>query len=106
VGRTEYLNDPAAPEPNSLVPAAQCGVRETLEETGVTVEGHRHPRHLLRPRPPRTPVTGPDATGARCFTHRSHAMRSRLIRGNLIRIFMSSSGSGRRARTAGAAPAR
>ncbi len=74
VGRTEYLNDPAAPEPNSLVPAAgvlavdghgrlllqrrrdtgqwaipmgkqelgetvaQCAVRETLEETGVTVE--------------------------------------------------------------------
>jgi 8-oxo-dGTP pyrophosphatase MutT (NUDIX family) len=74
MGRTEYLNDPAAPEPNSLVPAAgvlavddtgrvllqrrrdtgqwaipmgkqelgetvaQCAVRETLEETGVTVE--------------------------------------------------------------------
>jgi 8-oxo-dGTP pyrophosphatase MutT (NUDIX family) len=74
VGRTEYLNDPSAPEPNSLVPAAgvlaadsegrlllqrrrdtgqwaipmgkqemgetpsQCAIRETLEETGVTVE--------------------------------------------------------------------
>jgi len=74
VGRVEYLNDPAAPRPNSLVPAAgilavdergrvllqrrrdtgqwaipmgkqelaetvtQCAVRETLEETGVTVE--------------------------------------------------------------------
>ena len=74
MGRTEYLNDPAAPEPNSLVPAAgvlavddrgrvllqrrrdtgqwaipmgkqelgetvaQCAVRETEEETGVTVE--------------------------------------------------------------------
>lgn len=74
MGRTEYLNDPAAPQPNSLVPAsgilavdsngrlllqrrrdtgqwaipmgkqelgetvAQCAVRETLEETGVTVE--------------------------------------------------------------------
>lgn len=74
MGRTEYLNDPAAPRPNSLVPAAgvlavddqgrvllqrrrdtgqwaipmgrqelgetvvQCAVRETLEETGVTVE--------------------------------------------------------------------
>jgi 8-oxo-dGTP pyrophosphatase MutT (NUDIX family) len=74
VGRTEYLNDPAAPKPNSLVPAAgvlasdrdgrvllqrrrdtgqwaipmgkqefgetvaQCAVRETREETGVTVE--------------------------------------------------------------------
>jgi len=73
-GRTEYWNDPAAPKPNSLVPAAgvlavdadgrlllqrrldtgqwaapmgkqefgetptQCAVRETLEETGVTVE--------------------------------------------------------------------
>jgi 8-oxo-dGTP pyrophosphatase MutT (NUDIX family) len=72
--RIEYLNDPAAPKPNSLVPAAgvlavdgqgrlllqrrrdtgqwaipmgkqelgetpsQCAVRETLEETGVTVE--------------------------------------------------------------------
>jgi 8-oxo-dGTP pyrophosphatase MutT (NUDIX family) len=74
MGRTEYLNDPTAPKPNSLVPAAgvlavdaqgrlllqrrrdtgqwaipmgkqeigetvaQCAVRETLEETGVTVE--------------------------------------------------------------------
>jgi 8-oxo-dGTP pyrophosphatase MutT (NUDIX family) len=74
MGRTEYLNDPAAPRPNSLVPAAgvlavdgtgrvllqrrrdtgqwaipmgkqelgetvaQCAVRETREETGVTVE--------------------------------------------------------------------
>jgi 8-oxo-dGTP pyrophosphatase MutT (NUDIX family) len=74
VGRTEYLNDPAAPRPNSLVPAAgvlaadragrvllqrrrdtgqwaipmgkqelgetvsECAVRETKEETGVTVE--------------------------------------------------------------------
>jgi 8-oxo-dGTP pyrophosphatase MutT (NUDIX family) len=74
VGRVEYLNHPAAPRPNSLVPAAgvlavddrgrvllqqrrdtgqwaipmgkqelgetvaQCAVRETLEETGVTVE--------------------------------------------------------------------
>jgi 8-oxo-dGTP pyrophosphatase MutT (NUDIX family) len=74
VGRTEYLNDPAAPKPNSLVPAAgvlacdergrvllqrrrdtgqwaipmgkqelgetvaQCAIRETGEETGVTVE--------------------------------------------------------------------
>src|SRR5215469_414014 len=74
MSRTEYLNDPAAPKPNSLVPAAgvlavdgagrlllqrrrdtgqwaipmgkqelgetitQCAVRETLEETGVTVE--------------------------------------------------------------------
>jgi 8-oxo-dGTP pyrophosphatase MutT (NUDIX family) len=74
VGRTEYLNDPAAPKPNSLVPAAgvltcdgdgrvllqrrrdtgqwaipmgkhelgetvaECAVRETREETGVTVE--------------------------------------------------------------------
>jgi 8-oxo-dGTP pyrophosphatase MutT (NUDIX family) len=74
VGRVEYLNDPSAPRPNSLVPAsgvlavdgdgrlllqrrrdtgqwaipmgkqefgetvAQCAVRETLEETGVTVE--------------------------------------------------------------------
>jgi 8-oxo-dGTP pyrophosphatase MutT (NUDIX family) len=74
MGRVEYLNDPAAPRPNSLVPAAgvlavdetgrvllqrrrdtgqwaipmgkqelgetvaQCAVRETLEETGVTVE--------------------------------------------------------------------
>jgi 8-oxo-dGTP pyrophosphatase MutT (NUDIX family) len=74
MSRTEYLNDPSAPEPNSLVPAAgvlaadgegrlllqrrrdtgqwaipmgkqemgetpsQCAVRETLEETGVTVE--------------------------------------------------------------------
>jgi 8-oxo-dGTP pyrophosphatase MutT (NUDIX family) len=74
VGRVEYLNDPAAPKPNSLVPAAgvlavddagrmllqrrrdtgqwsipmgkqelgetvaQCAVRETAEETGVTVE--------------------------------------------------------------------
>jgi 8-oxo-dGTP pyrophosphatase MutT (NUDIX family) len=73
-GRTEYLNDPKAPKPNSLVPAAgvlavddkgrlllqrrrdtgqwaipmgkqelgetvtQCAVRETEEETGVTVE--------------------------------------------------------------------
>ena len=72
--RIEYLNDPAAPKPNSLVPAAgvlavdgagrlllqrrrdtgqwaipmgkqelgetvaQCAVRETAEETGVTVE--------------------------------------------------------------------
>jgi 8-oxo-dGTP pyrophosphatase MutT (NUDIX family) len=74
MGRVEYLNDPAAPRPNSLVPAAgvlavdergrvllqrrrdtgqwaipmgkqelgetvaQCAVRETAEETGVTVE--------------------------------------------------------------------
>jgi 8-oxo-dGTP pyrophosphatase MutT (NUDIX family) len=79
MGRVEYLNDPAAPRPNSLVPAAgvlavdvlavdergrmllqrrrdtgqwaipmgkqelgetvaQCAIRETLEETGVTVE--------------------------------------------------------------------
>ena len=74
MGRTEYWNDPGAPEPNSLVPAAgvlavddrgrvllqrrrdtgqwaipmgkqelgetvaQCAVRETLEETGITVE--------------------------------------------------------------------
>jgi 8-oxo-dGTP pyrophosphatase MutT (NUDIX family) len=74
VGRVEYLNDPAAPRPNSLVPAAgvlavdgqgrlllqrrrdtgqwaipmgkqeigetvaECAVRETREETGVTVE--------------------------------------------------------------------
>ena len=74
MGRVEYLNDPAAPRPNSLVPAAgvravdergrvllqrrrdtgqwaipmgkqelgetvaECAVRETLEETGVTVE--------------------------------------------------------------------
>jgi 8-oxo-dGTP pyrophosphatase MutT (NUDIX family) len=74
VRRTEYLNDPAAPRPNSLVPAAgvlavdhagrvllqrrrdtgqwaipmgkqelgetvtQCAIRETAEETGVTVE--------------------------------------------------------------------
>jgi 8-oxo-dGTP pyrophosphatase MutT (NUDIX family) len=74
MGRTEYLNDPAAPRPNSLVPAAgvlavdgagrvllqrrrdtgqwaipmgkqelgetvaQCAIRETREETGVTVE--------------------------------------------------------------------
>ncbi len=74
VSRTEYLNDPAAPKPNSLVPAAgilaadgggrlllqrrrdtgqwaipmgkqeigetlsQCAIRETLEETGITVE--------------------------------------------------------------------
>ena len=74
MGRVEYLNDPAAPSPNSLVPAAgvlavdergrvllqrrrdtgqwaipmgkqelgetvaQCAARETLEETGVTVE--------------------------------------------------------------------
>jgi 8-oxo-dGTP pyrophosphatase MutT (NUDIX family) len=74
MGRVEYLNDPAAPTPNSLVPAAgvlaadergrallqrrrdtgqwaipmgkqelgetvaQCAIRETLEETGVTVE--------------------------------------------------------------------
>jgi 8-oxo-dGTP pyrophosphatase MutT (NUDIX family) len=74
MGRTEYWNDPAAPKPNSLVPAAgilavdnqgrlllqrrrdtgqwaipmgkqelgetvkECAVRETLEETGVTVE--------------------------------------------------------------------
>ena len=74
LGRVEYLNDPAAPKPNSLFPAAgvlavdnagplllqrhrdtgqwaipmgkqelgettaQCAVRETLEETGVTVE--------------------------------------------------------------------
>lgn len=72
--RIEYLNDPAAPKPNSLVPAAgvlavdsagrvllqrrrdtgqwaipmgkqelgetvtQCAVRETAEETGITVE--------------------------------------------------------------------
>jgi 8-oxo-dGTP pyrophosphatase MutT (NUDIX family) len=74
VGRTEYLNDPAAPKPNSMVPAAgvlacdedsrvllqrrrdtgqwaipmgkqefgetvaECAIRETREETGVTVE--------------------------------------------------------------------
>jgi 8-oxo-dGTP pyrophosphatase MutT (NUDIX family) len=74
MGRVEYLNDPAAPRPNSLVPAAgvlavdehgrillqrrrdtgqwampmgkqelgetvtQCAVRETAEETGITVE--------------------------------------------------------------------
>jgi 8-oxo-dGTP pyrophosphatase MutT (NUDIX family) len=74
VGRTEYLTDPAAPKPNSLVPAAgvlacgedgrvllqrrrdtgqwaipmgkqelgetvaECAIRETREETGVTVE--------------------------------------------------------------------
>ena len=74
MGRTEYLNDPSAPKPNSLVPAAgvlaadgngrvllqrrrdtgqwaipmgkqelgetaaQCAIRETREETGVTVE--------------------------------------------------------------------
>lgn len=74
MGRVEYLNDPSAPRPNSLVPAsgvlavdgdgrlllqrrrdtgqwaipmgkqefgetvAQCAIRETLEETGVTVE--------------------------------------------------------------------
>jgi 8-oxo-dGTP pyrophosphatase MutT (NUDIX family) len=74
MGRIEYLDDPAAPRPNSLVPAAGvlaadaggrvllqrrrdtgqwaipmgkqelgetvagCAVRETLEETGVTVE--------------------------------------------------------------------
>jgi len=74
VGRTEYLNDSAAPKPNSLVPAAgvlardqdgrlllqrrrdtgqwaipmgkqelgetvaECAIRETREETGVTVE--------------------------------------------------------------------
>jgi len=74
MGRTEYLNDPRAPKPNSLVPASgvlavddagrvllqrrrdtgqwaipmgaqefgetvtQCAVRETAEETGVTVE--------------------------------------------------------------------
>ena len=74
MGRVEYLNDPAAPKANSLVPAsgvlavdekgcvllqrrrdtgqwaipmgkqelgetvAQCAVRETAEETGVTVE--------------------------------------------------------------------
>ena len=74
MGRIDYLNDPAAPRPNSLVPAAgvlavdengrillqrrrdtgqwaipmgkqelgetvaQCAVRETAEETGVTVE--------------------------------------------------------------------
>ena len=74
MSRVEYLNDPAAPAPNSLVPAAgvltvegsgrvlmqrrrdtgqwaipmgkqelgetvaQCAVRETREETGVTVE--------------------------------------------------------------------
>jgi 8-oxo-dGTP pyrophosphatase MutT (NUDIX family) len=74
MGRVEYLNDPGAPAPNSLVPAsgvlvvdrqgrmllqrrrdtgqwaipmgkqefgetvAQCAVRETQEETGVTVE--------------------------------------------------------------------
>jgi 8-oxo-dGTP pyrophosphatase MutT (NUDIX family) len=74
MGRTECLNDPAAPKPNSLVPAAgvltvdsagrlllqrrrdtgqwailmgkqelgetvaQCAARETLEETGFTVE--------------------------------------------------------------------
>jgi 8-oxo-dGTP pyrophosphatase MutT (NUDIX family) len=74
VGRTEYLNDPAAPKANSLIPAAgvlaraedgrvllqrrrdtgqwaipmgkqeigetvaECAIRETREETGVTVE--------------------------------------------------------------------
>jgi 8-oxo-dGTP pyrophosphatase MutT (NUDIX family) len=74
MGRTEYLNDPHAPKPNSLVPAcgvlatdeqgrillqrrrdtgqwaipmgkqelgetpSQCGVRETLEETGIQTE--------------------------------------------------------------------
>jgi 8-oxo-dGTP pyrophosphatase MutT (NUDIX family) len=74
MSRTEYLNDPSAPKPNSLVPAAgvlavdelgrvllqrrrdtgqwaipmgkqelgetpaQCAIRETREETGVTVE--------------------------------------------------------------------
>ena len=74
MGRTEYLNDPTAPKPNNLVPAAgvlacdedgrvllqrrrdtgqwaipmgkqelgetvaQCAIRETREETGVTVE--------------------------------------------------------------------
>src|SRR6266567_2399812 len=74
MGRVEYLNDPQAPKPNSLVPAAgvlavnqlgrvllqrrrdtgqwaipmgkqelgetvaQCAIRETREETGVTVE--------------------------------------------------------------------
>jgi 8-oxo-dGTP pyrophosphatase MutT (NUDIX family) len=74
MGRVEYLNDPAAPRPNSLIPAAgvlavdehgrillqrrrdtgqwaipmgkqelgetvtQCAVRETAEETGITVE--------------------------------------------------------------------
>jgi 8-oxo-dGTP pyrophosphatase MutT (NUDIX family) len=74
MGRVEYLNDPDAPKPNSLVPAAgvlavdeqgrlllqkrrdtgqwaipmgkqelgetvaQCAIRETREETGVTVE--------------------------------------------------------------------
>ena len=72
MGRIEYLNDPAAPKPNSLVPAsgvavvgqgrlllqrrrdtgqwaipmgkqefgetvAECAVRETQEETGVTM---------------------------------------------------------------------
>jgi 8-oxo-dGTP pyrophosphatase MutT (NUDIX family) len=89
VGRTEYLNDPAAPKPNSLVPAAgvlavddagrvllqrrrdtgqwaipmgkqelgetvtQCAVRETAEETGVTVEVtgllgiYSDPRHVV-----------------------------------------------------------
>lgn len=74
MSRTEYLNDPAAPKPNSLIPAAgvlavdgrgrvllqrrrdtgqwaipmgkqemgetptQCAIRETREETGITVE--------------------------------------------------------------------
>jgi len=89
VGRTEYLNDPAAPKPNSLVPAAgvlacdqggrvllqrrrdtgqwaipmgkqelgetvaQCAIRETCEETGVTVEVtgilgiYSDPRHIV-----------------------------------------------------------
>jgi 8-oxo-dGTP pyrophosphatase MutT (NUDIX family) len=90
VGRTEYLNDPNAPKPNSLVPAAgvlaidtegrvllqrrrdtgqwaipmgkqelgetvtQCAVRETAEETGVTVEVtgllgiYSDPGHVVR----------------------------------------------------------
>jgi hypothetical protein len=30
MGRTEYLNDPLAPKPNSLVPA--CGVLATDEQ--------------------------------------------------------------------------
>jgi 8-oxo-dGTP pyrophosphatase MutT (NUDIX family) len=89
MGRTEYLNDPTAPKPNSLVPAAgvlavdrqgrlllqkrrdtgqwaipmgkqelgetvaQCAIRETAEETGVTVEVtgllgiYCDPRHIV-----------------------------------------------------------
>lgn len=89
MGRTEYLNDPDAPKPNSLIPAAgvlavdgdgrlllqrrrdtgqwaipmgkqelgetvaECAVRETREETGVTVEVtgllgiYSDPRHIV-----------------------------------------------------------